>query len=197
MKSPDRGNNIMCMTLMIASLAMSAVQGVAAMNQANQAAQRAHDQANESYRQAAENTKAQYAETNRKIAEENIDALAEQSDAIREANYALGTFRASETALSDASLGTIFFEQMYGENLAFSRMEKNQQRQLFALESEKTASEINYINQTTQVRNQADNQIAEANARASQAIMGAVGSGLSIGTGYYNQQATLAAMTQQ
>ena len=184
----------MCMTLMIASLAMSAVQGVAAMNEAKRAETRAREQANESYRQAAANTKAQYAETNRKIAEENIDALAEKSDAIREANYALGTFRASETALSDGSLGTVFFEQMYGENLAFSRMEKNQQRQLFALESEKTASEINYINQTTQVKNQAANQIAEANARKSAAMMNMVGSGLSIGTSYYNQQATLEAI---
>lgn len=178
----------MCMGLMIASLAMSAVSGMAAMNQANKAAGRAAQQARDSYKMAEANTKAKYAETNRKIAESQIDAFDEKSDKIREANYALGTFRASETALSDASLGTIFFEQLYGDSLDYVRLDRNAQREFQALESEKTGAEIQYINETTMAQNQADNAIREANARRSQAFMNMIGSGLQIGTGYYNQQ---------
>jgi len=184
----------MCMTLMVASLAMSAVSAASAISESNKAARRASEQAQSAYQAAEANTKAKYAETNRKIAEEQIDSMNEQSDKIREANYALGTFRAAETALSDSSLGTIGFEQLYGESVDYIRLERNQQRQFWALESEKAAAEINYINETTAARNQADNAIREANARASQAFLGAIGSGLQIGTGYYNQQQTIAAI---
>ncbi len=181
----------MCMTLMVASLAMSAVAGMSAMKEAKKAGQRANQQAMDAYDQAAANTKAKYAETNRKIAESQIDAFDEKSDKMREANYALGTFRASETSLSDASLGTIFFEQLYGDSLDYVRLDRNAQREFQAFESEKTAAEIQYINETTMAKNNADNAVREANARRSQAFMNMIGSGLQIGTGYYNQQQTI------
>lgn len=181
----------MCMSLMVAQLAMAAAGAMAAQQQAKQAANAAAENAKSQYAAAKANTEAKYAETNRKIAESQIDALDEKSDKIRESNYAMGTFRAAETALSDSSLGTIAFEQMYGDSLDAVRMDRNQQRMFWALESEKTGAEVNYINQTTMAENQAQNQIREANARASEAFMGAIGSGLSIGANYKYQQDTL------
>lgn len=184
----------MCMTLMVAQLAMTAAGAMMAQQQAKKAANAAAENAKSQYAAAEANTKAKYAETNRKIAEEQIDAMNEKSDKIREANYAMGTFRAAETALSDSSLGTIAFEQMYGDSLDAVRMDRNQQRMFWSLESEKTGAEINYINQTTVAENEARNQIQQANANASAAFMGAIGSGLKIGAGYQQNQATLAAM---
>jgi len=181
----------MCMTLMVAQLAMTAVAAQQAQQQAKQAAAAAAANAESQYAAAKANTEAQYAETNRKIAESQIDALDERSDAIRESNYSMGTFRAAETALSDSSLGTIAFEQMYGDSLEAVRMDRNQKRMFWALESEKSGAEINYINQTTVAQNEAGNQIREANARASEAFMGAIGSGLSIGAKYNYQQKSL------
>ena len=181
----------MCMSLMVAQLAMAAAGAAMAQQQAKRAAQAAAENAKSQYAAAKANTEAKYAETNRKIAESQIDALDEKSDKIREANYQMGTFRAAETALSDSSLGTIAFEQMYGDSLDAVRMDRNQQRMFWALESEKTGAEVNYINQTTMAENQARNQIQEANARASEAFMGAIGSGLSIGANYKYQQDSL------
>ena len=182
----------MCMT-MIAQLAITAVGAMAAQQQAKKAANAAAQNAKSQYAAAEANTKAKYAETNRKIAESQIDAMDEKSDKIREANYAMGTFRAAETSLSDSSLGTIAFEQMYGDSLDAVRMDRNQQRMFWALESEKTGAEINYINQTTVAKNEAGNQIRQANANASAAFMGAIGSGLKIGAGYQQNQAMLKA----
>lgn len=187
----------MCVSLMVAQLAVGAMGAMVAINQANQAARQAEQQAKDAYKAAEANTKAKYAETNRQIAEEQIDAMNEKSDKIREANYALGTFRAAETSLSEGSLGTVFFEQLYGEHTDYIRLERNQQRQFWALESEKTAAEINYINETTVAKNQAGNAIREANARASAAFLGALGSGLKVGANYNYQQQMLGQMAQQ
>lgn len=184
----------MCMTLMVAQLAMTAVAAQQAKSQADRAARAAVENAKSQYAAAKSNTEAQYAETNRKIAESQIDALDERSEAIRESNYAMGTFRAAETALSDASLGTIAFEQMYGDSLDAVRMDRTQKRMFWALESEKSGAEINYINQVTVAQNEAGNQIREANARSSEAFMGAIGSGLSIGANYKYQQDSLKLM---
>jgi ElaB/YqjD/DUF883 family membrane-anchored ribosome-binding protein len=181
----------MCITLAVAQIAMSAVNAAVAINQANQAADRARQQAMQEYEAAKRETEAAYQETNRKIAESQLDQMEAESDAIRAANKSLGTLRATESALSDSSLGTIFFEEAYTNGLNFSRMNTNGKREVTALISEKYASEQAYINRTTMAANQAENYIAESNARKTGAILGAVGSGLQIGSSYYaNQQLT-------
>lgn len=181
----------MCMTAMIA---LSAMQGVMAISQANAAARRAEEQAQAEYRAAAEETKAKYQEGNRKIAESQADALDEQSDRIRAANEALGTLRATETALSDSSLGTIFFENAYGDALNYTRIDENAKREQMALESEKYGAEQSYINRTTLAQNQASNAIAEANARKTSAVLGIASSGLKIYSADLAQQSTIAAI---
>jgi hypothetical protein len=172
----------MCMTAMIA---LSVAQGAMQIQQANQAASRARSQAQAEYEAAARETQAAYQESQRKIAERQMDSIDEQSDAIREANEALGTLRATETALSDSSLGTIFFENAYGNALNYTRLDENAKREITALESEKYGAEQAYINRTTVARNQAENAIAESNARKTGALLGIAGSGLQI----YSQNA--------
>lgn len=164
--------------LMLLQIGTSAVSAMVAMDQADQAASRASQQAQDSYRAAEEQTKAQYAETNRKQAEAAIDSMNQQSDRIRQANEALGTMRATETALSDSSLGTILFESAYGDALNYTRIDESFRREYAALESEKYGAEQAYINRVTQAKNQAENAIMESNARKTGAILGAVGSGL-------------------
>lgn len=181
----------MCMTAMIA---LSAMQGVMAIQQANQAAARAEAQAKQEYEAAAAETKAKYQEANRKIADEQSDNLDAQSDRIRAANKALGTLRATETALSDSSLGTIFFENAYGDALNYTRIDENSKREQIALESEKYGAEQSYINRTTLAQNQATNAIAEANARKTNAVLGIASSGLKIYSADFAQQSTLAAI---
>lgn len=181
----------MCMTAMIA---MSAMQGVMAISQANAASRRAAEQADAEYKAAAEETKLKYQEANRKIADEQADSLDAQSDRIREANEALGSLRATETALSDSSLGTIFFENAYGDALNYTRIDENSKREQMAYESEKYGAEQSYINRTTLAQNQANNAIAEANARKTSAVLGIASSGLKIYSQDFAQQSTIAAI---
>lgn len=179
----------MCISATTALLISSAMSAGVAVMQANAAASRARDQANAEYKAAAEETKAKYQEANRKIADEQADNLDEQSDRIRQANEALGTLRASETALSDSSLGTIFFEQAYGDALNYTRIDENSKREQAAYESEKYGAEQSYLNRTTLAQNNANNAIAESNARKTGAMLNLVGSGLKIhAQDQYNQQ---------
>lgn len=181
----------MCVTLAAMTAAqaiqigVAVVGAVATMQQASAAADRAAQQAQDSYAAAEAETKAKYAEANRKQAEAALDAMGEKSDAIRKANESLGTMRATETALSDSSLSTIFFEEGYGQALTYQRLDTNMRRELAAIESEKYGAEQAYINRTVMAKNQAENMIQESNARATGAILGAAGSGLNI---YSNAQ---------
>lgn len=179
---------------MTAMIALSVAQGVMQIQQANKAADRAAQQAEADYKAAAEETKAKYAEANRKIYEEQQDSFDEQSDRIREANKALGTLRATETALSDASLGTIFFENAYGDALNYTRIDETSKRKQMALESEKYGAETAYINRTTRSQNAATNAIAEANARKSSALLGIASNSLQIYSGDVRHQQTLSAI---
>jgi len=178
----------MCITLAVAQIAATAMSAAVAVNQAKQAEQRAQQQAQREYEAAVRETENAYQETNRKIAEAQLQEMENESDAIRAANKALGSLRATESSLSDASLGTIFFEEAYTNGMNFSRMDTNAKRDITALVSEKYASEQAYINRTTMAQNQAENYIAESNARKTSAILGAVGSSLQIGSNYYANQ---------
>lgn len=178
----------MCTGFEIAMIAATVASTAVAVDQSAKAEDRAKKQAEDTYRAAEANTKAQYDEANRKIAENNTDKMNEKSDAIRKANEALGTMRATETALSDSSLGSILFEESYGNALNYTRIDENARRQNASLESSKYAAEQEYINKTTQASNFAENAIAESNARRTNAILGMVGTGLQIGA--QNQQNT-------
>lgn len=184
----------MCDPITIAMIATTVVSTAVAVDQADQAEARAQRQAQDSYKAAEANTKAQYDEANRKIAENNLDKMSEKSDAIRKANEALGTMRATETALSDSSLGSILFEESYGNALNYTRIDENAKRQNASLESSKYAAEQEYITRTTLAANQAENAIAESNARRTNAVLGAVGSSLQIGAQYNQNQKVLGAI---
>jgi glucan-binding YG repeat protein len=174
----------MCDPLTIASIAMSAVSTVVQIQESNKAASRAAAQAEAEYAAAAQETKNQYQEANRQIAEKQSDTMKEESVRIREANEALGTLRATETALSDASMTSILFEEAYGDALNMIQIEENSERAILAAESNKYAAEQDYINRTTQARNSADNAIRESNARKTGALLNLAGSGLQITSGY-------------
>lgn len=166
----------------------------AAIAQANQAAERANAQLQQEYAAAQAQTKAEYAETNRQMADEQARDFDEKSDALRAANESLGTMRATETALSDASLGTILFEEAYGNALNYTRLDKTSQNALLALESQKGAAKQNYISRTTLAQNQTTNTLAEVSARKTTAKLQKTSTMLSIGANAYGQHQQLNAI---
>lgn len=183
----------MCTGIEILQIASTVMGVMQAQSAADEQRRIAEEQARQNYETSKRNAEAKYAEANRQLAEKQQEKLTEESAAIREANEALGTFRAAETALSDASFTNLLFEQAYGEGLQYAVINENYERAFDATVAEKKATEINYINEVNMAANQAQNAIARANASADQALMGGISSGLSIGAGYYNRQATLAA----
>lgn len=173
---------------MVASLAASAVQMQMQMQQARRMEQRAAAQAKAQYEASERNALAQYAEENRKIAEKSLDTLDEQSDRIRAANEAMGTFMAADNNLSDGTFMSLVFEEAYGDSLNYIRLDRNSKREIASFESNKYAAEMNYMNEVQMAQNQADNYMQEANARKTDAILGFAGSGLQIGTSYYQNK---------
>lgn len=184
-------------TLMIMSMAASGAQAVSTISQANKAEKRANAQLQDQYDAEAVNLENQYEEQQRQIVDAQGEDLEAKSDAIRQANEALGTLRATETALSDSSLGTLLFEEAYGNALNYARIDNSGQNKIDAIESGKKTAMQSYLNNTTLAQNQTENVIAEANARKTGAILGFASDGISAYTGYQNQQATIAEIQGQ
>ena len=178
-------------TLMIMSMAASGAQAVSAISQANKAQDRANAQLQDQYDAEAANLENQYAEQQRQIVDAQGEDLEAKSDAIRQANEALGTLRATETSLSDSSLGTILFEEAYGNALNYARIDKSGQNKVDAIESGKETAMQSYLNNTTLAQNQTENVIAEADARKTSAVLGFASDGISTYTGYKNQQSII------
>lgn len=181
-------------TLLLMSMASSGAQMVAAKSEANKAEIRAQSQAQDEYAAAQEQLKGEYAEQQRQIVDTQQKEFEDKSDAIRAANKSLGTLRATETALSDSSLGTILFEEAYGNALNYTRLGKSADNRVSTLESNKQAAKQSYISRTTLAENNLENAAAEASARRKTASLNFVAQGVSLGVGQYNQNATIAAI---
>lgn len=183
-------------TLMMMSaaskLVMAGEQKTAAKNEANIAETRAQQLAQQEYAASEKQLAADYAETQRQIADANDEELEGKSDAIRAANKSLGTLRATETALSDSSLGTILFEEAYGNAMNYTRIGNTADRKIDTLESNKRSQKQSYINRTTLAANNLSNASAEAEKRRRTASLNFTSQVLSIGadsaTSYGNLQ---------
>lgn len=178
-------------TMLILSVASSGAQMMAAKSEANKAEARAQQQAQDEYAAANQQLEADYAEQQRQIVDTQEQEFEEKSDAIRAANKSLGTLRATETALSDSSLGTILFEEAYGNALNYTRLGNSADNKIATLESNKEAAKQSYISRTTLAENNLENASAEAEARRQTATLNFVAQGVSLGTSYANHQSTI------
>ena len=187
----------MCTGFEIAMLAAAATSTVVAVDQANTAQGLANDQARAAYLAAEGQLEADYQAANAEIAREQEDTADERSDRIRQANKVLGTMMATENSLSNASVGTFMFEELYGQSLNYVRLDKNLARAVEAGENQKWAAQVNYINNTSASKNAATNAIQKAQNNKVNAVLSGVSSGLQIGAGYQANQAQAAAQQKQ
>lgn len=187
----------MCTGFEIAMLAAAATSTVVAVDQANTAQGLANDQARAAYLAAEGQLEADYQAANAEIAREQEDTADERSDRIRQANKVLGTMMATENSLSNASVGTFMFEELYGQSLNYARLDKNLARAVEAGENQKWAAQVNYINNTSASKNAATNAIQKAQNNKVNAVLSGVSSGLQIGAGYQANQAQAAAQQKQ
>ncbi len=162
--------------------------------QAAMAARIARQKAAAEAEAARQRAEAEYAEANRQIAEAQDKELEDKSDIIREANEQLGTLRAGETALTEGSLGNVFFEQGYAHSADLVRITEQTDKLVAAGRSQKAASSQGFTNAVTIAQNNMRNDIMRANAASTAAVMGFVSSGLQIGAGALKHHQTIEAI---
>lgn len=180
--------------MMMAQGAMSGMQMIAAKKEANKAEARAVQQAEDEKIAANQQLEADYAEQQRQISDTQSEAFEGKSDAIRAANKALGTLRATETALSDSSLGSLMFEEAYGNALNYARLSKSTDKKIDALESNKNAAQQSFLNRTTLADNNLENTLAETSARKKSATLNFAASTIQMGVGAYQHNQTIKAI---
>lgn len=165
--------------LAIGSLAMS---GVTAFVQAGQAKSNAEAEAEAA---AQENTLRQQELTRQ---QEEVQGIAreERSDVVRRANRELGTIRAmaGEMGASRGAFARMVAELGGAEGIDIARINRNRDNRVDSLQASKVSSTQSYANRVTRANNQASSQITSA-------ALGFVGSGLQIGSGYYQRQQDL------
>ena len=179
------------------SVIMGGMQMMMAQQQAAQQAAIARQQAEAEYAAAKARAEAEYSEANRQIAEVQNQEIEEKSDLIRQANEQLGSLRAAETALSEGSLGNLFFESHYQNSADLVRITENVDKQVDAGRAAKAAASQGYINSVTIAKNNAQNTLMRANAASNAAVLqgiGTVGSGT---TSAVNQKMTLDALAKR
>lgn len=162
------------------SAAMAGMQMKMAQQQAEQQAKIAAEQARAEYAAAEAKAKAEFAEANRQIAESQEKEIEDKADLIREANEELGTLRAGETALTEGSLGNLFFENQYQNSADLVRITENVDKQIDAQRAGKAATSQGYTNAVTIAKNNAQNTMVRANAASNSATLRAIGSTLQV-----------------
>ena len=180
--------------LSVAKGVMQLAQSQAVAKQVRQQNEIARQQALASYDAAQKQIEAEYAEANRQIAEAQEAEVEEASDLIREANEQLGTLRVSETALSDSSLGNLFFESYYTNSLNLYRLDENVDKQISASESLKGAALQSYLTTVRGAENRAQNILAQNAAKTAGSGLNMIGSAIQSGADMYSQERTLDAI---
>ena len=170
----------MMMISIATSAATSGMQMMAAQQQAAQQAAVARQQRDAEIKAARQQAEAEFAEANRQIAEAQEKEVEDKADLIREANEELGTLRAAETALTDGSLGNLFFENAFQHSADLVRITENVDKLVDAQESSKLASSQGFSNAVTVASNNATNTIVRARANAQSSKISAIGSTLNV-----------------
>ena len=179
------------------SVIMGGMQMMMAQQQAAQQAAIARQQAEAEYAAAKARAEAEYSEANRQIAEVQNQEIEEKSDLIRQANEQLGSLRAAETALSEGSLGNLFFESHYQNSADLVRITENVDKQVDAGRAAKAAASQGYINSVTIAKNNAQNTLMRANAASNAAVLQGIGTVVSGTTSAINQRNTLDALAKR
>ena len=176
------------------AVASAAASSIMAGQQAAAQEDMANQQAQAAYKAAGQQLDADYAEANRQIAEVQGQEVDDKSDLIRTANEELGTLRVAEVALSDSSLGNLFFETHYTNSLNMVRLEENVDKKVDAGESSKVAAKQNYLNTTRMAKNQAQNVMMQTSASRNSSRLNILSSAASSGAGAYKQDKMISAI---
>jgi len=161
----------MCDPITIAAMAVAASVASTAMTTVS-----ANAQADAEFDAAEQQRKAEEQEALRLLAQEQEESLDQQSDVVRAAQKELGDLQASETMLTESSLGSILFTGEYGTEVGLGRISEKEARDV-ALRKSQQLGAIN--NQA----NRGNVAAAKASAQISKAVAGTVATAARVGMG--------------
>lgn len=137
----------------------------------------AGQQAKAEFEAAEQQRKAEEAEALRGIAQEQQEGLEQQSDIMRSAQEELGAAQASETMLSQTSLGSLLYAGEYDLSVGLSRIGEQTARDEAFRRSEQTDAIARQKTRGLQASGRASQQISKA---VGSTLQTAVGTGMSV-----------------
>ena len=135
-------------------------------------------QADAEFEAAEQQREAEEAEALRLLAQEQQEGLEQQSDVVRAAQKELGNLQASETMLTESSLGSILFTGEYGTEVGLGRISEKEARDVDLRKSQ----QLGAINEQA---NRGNVAAAKASAQISAAVASTVSTAVSAGTKLY------------
>lgn len=137
----------------------------------------AGQQAKAEFEAAEQQRKAEEAEALRGIAQEQQEGLEQQSDIMRSAQEELGAAQASETMLSQTSLGSLLYAGEYDLSVGLGRIGEQTARDEAFRRSEQTDAIARQKTRGLQASGRASQQISKA---VGSTLQTAVGTGMSV-----------------
>tara|TARA_R110002167_G_scaffold172856_8_gene371273 strand:+ start:5513 stop:6013 length:501 start_codon:yes stop_codon:yes gene_type:complete len=134
----------------------------------------ANAQADAEFKAAEQQRKAEEQEALRLLAQEQQESLDQQSDVVRTAQKELGDLQASETMLTESSLGSILFTGEYGTEVGLGRISEKEARDVGLRKSQ----QLGAINEQA---NRGNIAAAKASAQISKAVAGTISTAASVG----------------
>jgi hypothetical protein len=122
----------------------------------------ANAQADAEFKAAEAQRKAEEQEALRLLAQEQQESLEQQSDVVRAAQKELGELQASETMLTESSLGSILFSGEYGTQVGLGRIAEKEARDVALRESQQMGAINEQRNRGKRAAGLASSQISTA-----------------------------------
>lgn len=143
----------------------------------------AGQQAKAEFEAAEAQRKAEEAEALRGIAQEYQEGLEQQSDIMRSAQKELGAVQASETMLTESSLGSLLYAARYNESVGLGRIEEQTARDEAFRRSQQADAIARQETRGAQASGRAAGQISTAVGSTLKTVVGA-------GSSIYNAPTT-------
>ena len=158
----------MCTGLEMALLSVASSVASTAMTTVS-----ANAQADAEFEAAEAQRKAEEQEALRGIAQEQQEGLEQQSDIMRRSQEELGAVQASETMLTESSLGSLLYAGAYDLNVGLGRVEEQTARDEAFRRSQQTAAIAGQKTKGIQASGRASQQISSAVGSTLKTVVGA------------------------
>ena len=183
--------------LAVATAAAAAAQGVSAMSSARKQASIDQDTYNNNVQIASQNATTAQNATNQVEVEAEQKAVQDMSARQMRADQALGTLRVqgSTAGTSQGSYNALMEQETYSEGTDMDTLQNQYGQTITSAEEDKSQDRVDYNNAVATAGTTLESAQARTSAASTSALLGTIGTGLSIGTSLNNQNTKSQAST--